>query len=99
MARSGCVGEASASWDGYRPGVVLFSPAGAVIDTLPLGAWSQVWAWFRDPASRPLRYRDEVGGVSAIDRSAVGLVMRRDVDACVVLEARAQERTWREDGG
>lgn len=88
-----------ADWDDFRPNVVFYSHTGDTMANLPLGAWPQVWAWFRQTAPRPLLIRDETGQRVAIDRRAVALVVRRDVVACVALEARARakSRTWSED--
>ena len=88
-----------ADWDDYSPGVVLYAMTGETIGTLPLGAWPQVWAWFRQAAPRQLLIRDETGQRVAIERRAVALVIRRDVVACVALEARARAKaqTWTED--
>ena len=86
-----------ANWDGYRPGVLLLDAGANIIARVPLTASPQVFAWFRDPAARPLRFRDDAGQLVAVDRRQVASLVRRDVDACVVLEQRDRERVWRED--
>ncbi len=86
-----------AEWSSYRPGVLLFDADGGIIGRLPLAACAQVLAWHRNPSARPLRYRDEVGQLVSLDRAHVASVVRRDVDACVLLEQRDREKAWSED--
>jgi hypothetical protein len=85
-----------ADYTHFTPATIVVDHDGDALINLPVGAWAQVWAWFRQRAPRPLLVRDGTGEVLAIDRSAVARVVRRDLDTVVVLEQRDRERVWQE---
>lgn len=81
--------------EGWQPGCYLLGAGGEVLGRLPLGAYVQLQTWMRDPHSRPLRWIDYAGQHITTDRRAVRELVRRDMDACVVLEGDAQSpATW-----
>lgn len=88
--------EEPASFGSFAPATIIVDHDGDALVNLPVGAWRQVWQWFRNPASRPLLVRDYGGEIVAIDRSAVARVVRRDLDTVIALEDRARTRAWSE---
>ncbi len=84
---------------GWKAGCYLLGPGGECLGRLPLGAYQQLQRWMRNPHAPALLWRDYAGQVITLDRRAVWQLVRRDLDACVVLDAEAREQasTWSED--
>lgn len=94
------VQEEPAEYDGWSPGCFLIDTYGNVLARLPLRAWPQVRAWHRDPHARPLMIRDPHSSqITSFDRSMITRVDFRDLDASVLLEAKARDDAsrWSQD--
>jgi hypothetical protein len=76
----------------YSPCCVLADDQNNLLATLPLGAWSQLAAWHRDPNARPLMIRDAWGQTVRFDRRVIARIYRRDLDSVVLLEELDRDR-------
>ena len=83
--------EEPAEYSGYTPGILLMDHGNNIIAKLPLRAWDALRRWYNFPDPEPIEFVDETGQRMLVRHGSVATMIRRDLDAVVIIETNERE--------